>query len=270
MVVGQQRKNGIKVVFANAQSIISKINEVRAVMPSINPDIFAVTESWANEDIGNDLLIINGYELVSRVDRNDTDRGRGGGILVYAKKELDVLAEDVMTDFNQCTGIKIKRRCGDVNLYVVYRSPNSTKANDDDLVKWVKEMRGPTIIIGDFNFPDIDWSAGIAGSRGRNFLDATQETFMEQLVNEPTHRSGNILDLVLCNEEEMVTEVKAEGRLGKSDHDILSFQMCVENNEKKEQWAAVDFARANFAVMREDAQKINWNEELQGKDVDGM
>ena len=156
MVVGQQGKNGIKVVFANAQSIISKINEVRAVMPTINPEIFAVTESWANEDIGNDLLIINGYELVSRVDRNDTDRGRGGGLLVYAIKDLDVLAEDVKTDFNQCAGIKIKSRCGDINLYVVYRSPNSTKANDDDLVKWVKEMRGPTVIIGDFNFPDID------------------------------------------------------------------------------------------------------------------
>ena len=82
-MVGQQRGQGIKVIFGNAQSIINKMNEARAVISIMDPDIFAVTESWANSDIGNELLLIDGYELVVRLDRNDTDRGRGGGILIY-------------------------------------------------------------------------------------------------------------------------------------------------------------------------------------------
>ena len=47
-----------------------------------------------------------------------------------------------------------------------------------------------------------------------------------------THISGNILDLVLCNREGMINDVRAEGRIGKSDHDLVSFMVVVE--KKKE------------------------------------
>ena len=50
----------IKVMFAYAQSMINKLDEIRAVMKVQNPDIFAVTESWMNDDIGNDLLRMEG------------------------------------------------------------------------------------------------------------------------------------------------------------------------------------------------------------------
>ena len=243
---------------------MNKMDEIRAVMALLKPDVFAVTESWANEEIGNELLWIDGYELIVRMDRNDTSRGRGGGILVYVKKDFDALAEEVNTEFNQCAALKIKSRGEDTTIYVVYRSPNSSQNNDDDLANWVKQMRGQVVMIGDFNFPDIDWSTGTTGTRGRNFYEATQEAFMEQHVCGSTHRSGNVLDLILCNRENMVTEVKAEGRLGKSDHDIMSFDICLETNEKSKQRMSLNFAKAKFAEMRESAQKIDWNEELRG------
>ena len=96
-----------------------------------NPDIFTVTESWTNNDIGNDLLRIDGYEIVDRLDRNDTARGRGGGIVIYAKSNIDVMTEEKKTKFNQCSTVKIKSRSEDVRLHVIYRSPNSAKTNDD-------------------------------------------------------------------------------------------------------------------------------------------
>ena len=115
MVVGCKRGQGIKVVFGNAQSIVNKMNETRATLSILDPEIFAVTESWANCEIGNELLHISGYELIVRLDRNDTDRGRGGGILIYAKKDVDVLAEEIKTDFNQCAALKIKNKGGDIH-----------------------------------------------------------------------------------------------------------------------------------------------------------
>ena len=84
---GRPGLNEITVMFANVQSIVNKLDEIRAFMQIQNPDIFAVTESWTNEDIGNDVLRIQGYEIIDRQDRNDTDRGRGGGIIIYAKKK---------------------------------------------------------------------------------------------------------------------------------------------------------------------------------------
>ena len=58
-------------------------------------------------------------------------------------------------------------------------------------------MTGPNLLMGDFNFPDVDWASGSAGSKGRDFYEATTEAFFEQHVTEPSHASGNILDLVL-------------------------------------------------------------------------
>ena len=65
----------VNVSFANVQSIVNKVDELRAVVALNNCDILAITESWANEEIGNNILHIDGYEMVARVDRKDTDRG---------------------------------------------------------------------------------------------------------------------------------------------------------------------------------------------------
>ena len=73
------KRGGVNVVFANVQSVVNKVNKVRAIASINNCDILALTETWANEEIGNNLLYIDGYEMVARMDRKDTDRGRGGG-----------------------------------------------------------------------------------------------------------------------------------------------------------------------------------------------
>ena len=259
--------NEIKVMFANVQSIVNKLDEIRALMQIQSPDIFAVTESWTNDDIGNDVLRIQGYEIIDRLDRNDTDRGRGGGIIVYAKNNVDIMAEDGKTSFNQCSTVKINSKGEDVRLHVIYRSPNSAKTNDEDLCKWMREMRGQNVLIGDFNFPDIDWSLGTAGSRGREFYDTTMEMFMEQHITEATHRSGNILDLVLCDQEIMVTGVTMEGRVGKSDHDIVVFNLCVTKPKDPGHRLLPNYRKAEFEKMREALRKTDWKEAMNGKSV---
>ena len=269
-VVGKQRLNGVRVMFTNAQSIVNKMNEVRAVMATINPDVFAVTEAWTNDEIGDDLLSIRGYELAARRDRNDTDRGRGGGILLYAKKDINLVVEDSATEFNQCITVNMKFPEENVKLHVIYRSPNSNKSNDEELTKWVKEMRGQNVLIGDLNYPDIDWLTGTAGSKGREFYDATAEMFMQQYVEEATHKSGNTLDLVLCDQEDMIRDVKGEGRIGKSDHDVISFTMNVSPNKTANKRMTMNFKKAKFGEMRARMREMDWHEILRGKGANDM
>ena len=69
---------------------------------------------------------------------------------------MDMTVMECSTDFNQCVSMKMKFGNEEAKLHVVYRSPNSQKANDDDLNKWIKEMTGANVLIGDFNFPDVD------------------------------------------------------------------------------------------------------------------
>ena len=114
-----ERGREIKVSFANVQSLVNKVDELKAHLILSNCDIFAATETWANDDIGNDLLFIDGYEIVSRLDRRDTNKGRGGGIIVYAKKEIDIWNTEVKTQFHQCVTVKVKKGSEDVNINAI-------------------------------------------------------------------------------------------------------------------------------------------------------
>ena len=87
MAAGQS-KEGMKVSFGNVQSIGNKVDELRATVSIIKPDVMAITETWAHSGIGNEVMNIEGYEIVTRHDRNDTDRGRGGGIIIYARNDM--------------------------------------------------------------------------------------------------------------------------------------------------------------------------------------
>ena len=59
-VEGGETKDGIVVAFANIQSIGNKIDELRATMAMIKPEIMAITETWAHDGIGNEVLNVEG------------------------------------------------------------------------------------------------------------------------------------------------------------------------------------------------------------------
>ena len=253
-------KESLRICFLNAQSIVKKIDEFRAVVAMEEPEIVAVTEAWTNDNIGDAYLGVEGYELIAREDRNDTVGGRGGGILVYAKKSLHVWRVENSTNFNQVAAMRMRcGRCVDVNLHVVYRSPNSSVDNDAALCNYIKETRGINILIGDFNFPDVDWTNGKSGSKGRKFYEATTEAFLEQHVEESTHNSGNVLDLILTNKEGLVSNVRMLGRIGMSDHELISFDVNIENKKLSDNPTNLNYRRANISKMRTELEMDDWD-----------
>ena len=74
-------------MYTNANSIIGKMDELRQAALQGDYDIIAVTESWANEEIGDAELSVAGY-LMYRKDKADDNRVKGGGVLLYVKEEL--------------------------------------------------------------------------------------------------------------------------------------------------------------------------------------
>ena len=68
----------IKCVCLNARSIINKENEFNIMVDDIKPHIIGITESWANNDITDAELGLEGYVMFrkGRVGR------RGGGVLI--------------------------------------------------------------------------------------------------------------------------------------------------------------------------------------------
>ena len=58
------------------------------------------------------------------------------------------------------------------------------------------------MVMGDFNLPNVNWeSNATAISVDQSLLDSmTQELLLEQIIKSPTHKIGNILDLVFVSQ----------------------------------------------------------------------
>ena len=69
----------------NARSIIKKKTELNIMVDDIKPHIIGIiTESWANNDITNAELGLEGYVMF----RKDRIGRRGGGVLLYIKDTI--------------------------------------------------------------------------------------------------------------------------------------------------------------------------------------
>ena len=81
------------------------------------------------------------------------------------------------------------------------------------------------VLMGDFNHPEICWRDNTAGhQKSKRFLECVDDNFLFQMAREPL-RKGTMLDLVLTNEEGMVSNVKLKGSLSCSDHEMVEFKI---------------------------------------------
>ena len=240
-------------LYCNARSIVNKINDLEIIAAEKNPDIILITESWCNQDTSNALLSIPGYHLDQnlRCDRTDTHYGIGGGLLVYCKIGLSILPCDSESDFNQYCSFKVLSADKTVDFIVtlVYRSPNCSDFNTDllcDLVSGLSDTESH-FIIGDFNMPDVDWTTLNCSNKYKKFVDTYSDKSLFQLIDFPTHKRGNILDLVLTNSPERVLNIEDIGNLGNSDHSIISIDLIANLDSKSDcdqvpDWSKMDHA----------------------------
>ena len=82
--------------------------------------------------------------------------------------------------------------------------------------------------MGDFNHGHIQReSLESVGGDDDQFLLLTHDWFLTQHVLEPT-RVGNVLDLILSSQNELVDNVKVHEPLGSSDHNQIHFNIKVK------------------------------------------
>ena len=86
---------------------------------------------------------------------------------------------------------------------------------------------------------------------------------MSQVVTKPTHcREGqtpHILDLVMVNDESLVSDIEHFCPFGKSDHETLFFTLYVEEREELGHDWKYNLKKAQFGKMRKEFQQTDWN-----------
>lgn len=267
---GKSIRDSLKCFYLNARSIKNKFSELEAIMISEGYDIVGITETWLSEEDGDEYNI-EGYKLF----RKDRCNRRGGGVALYVNENINVQEIPEIEHFLPCEDIWVrligKHETG-LNVGVCYRPPALDSIVNEMLLKRITQAcrGGGTIIIGDFNYPGIDWEMVKGQGKGEEeFLDVINDNFLVQYVNKPT-REKAILDLVLCNDPDRISNVEVLEPLGTSDHSTVIFDVSWEVKKVSSKTKILNFRRANFDRMRSYLGKIEWETLLDCESVNEM
>ena len=149
-IQGGTSKEEMICVCLNARSVINKKNELNIMVDDIKHHIIGITESWANNDITDAELGLEGYVMF----RKDRIGRRGGGVLLYIKETIPAYEVHLQeeADCNEAIWCKLVTGHTTVTIGVVYHCPNITKQNNEKIHNAIREVcKGDCIIMGDFN-----------------------------------------------------------------------------------------------------------------------
>lgn len=277
-----KNSNDINVYYCNARSLRNKMDELVSLVSLYDFDIISIMEAWFSEKYNGDLPAeweIKGYNSIIYQRENR----RGGGVILYIKDSFvmcnlhgikeDPHVESVWLDLLALDNIWLW-------VALFYRSPCPPSDENYEYIKnlnnnYIKEIskgleeigNKVVLIMGDFNYPDIDWNSLHATQEvSTKFLDCVLDNFLEQVVHENTHLD-NCLDLVLVNYNDLVTNMQKMAPLGNSDHDAIRFNISINLKKSVKITPKFNFKKGNLDKFRTLPSNIDWNLSFQYKVV---
>ena len=238
-----------------------------------SPNIVFITETWLHSEIlDSEIFPFSHYSVVARSDRSC---GTHGGVLIALNNQtsLPCFASSVVNDYS-CS-ISFISSSSYLTLILFYNPPFASqyRVSSSDIQKTVECYLSAfdgracednhVVLLGDFNYPDIDWSTGCSKfTDSSTFLELTDSLYLSQLVNFPTHTSGNTLDLILTNRPEIV---KISCPFMYSDHKCIPFSIAHMNRSS---YQSTRCCATNLAYSKSLFSVVKFNAELQcGYDI---
>ena len=268
----------MRCLYTNLDTFHNKRSELLTRIYEDKPDIIGLTEVQSKVASGyiSDIdLTIDGYTMYSNLC--------GRGVALYVKDSLRSSEVTPSTSFESSVWCSLPLHNKDKLLVgVIYRSPNATNDQNTLLNSLITEMvtinHSHLMIIGDFNYPDINWDMQISeapeDSPSQSFLSVYKDCFLHQHVLSPTHYRGqqqaNILDLIMTNEPDMIDKLHYTEPIGKSHHLVLDWLFRGYGCNQKEKKKRYFVNKGNYDGMRKHLEEIDWSSRLSGISVDDM
>lgn len=291
------------------KTVPSKVPYVRDLLKENNQLFIGLSETWLKDHKEAELLFDN-YKIFrsDRVRKKSSVRGRdSGGVAFYVRNDLAQSMEKVLEFSNGVVeALCLYSKEENLFLCVVYRQPDNTFHGHPSLNTQFKEMLNEVqkcimqvgekfsdiIIGGDFNLPRIHWHDGSSlplslCPKSVREMNATLESFsshlfLKQVVNKPTHKDGNTLDLVLTNNTDLISDIEFNDTLlsithHKVVHLSTSYNVNLVDADAINAFYLNEFQKFNFFSEKVDWEglssklgKCNWVALFRNKSVDDM
>ena len=264
--------NRISLATVNARSIYSKKEDFQEYLLSNDLDICLVTETWLKHSAKhteNEVPLPN-YNIISQT----RSAGRTGGRLALVYKDNPTIKiskhqqHDSQPDITEIHSFNITIHQMPINLYAVYRIPNSSvisfcESLSNILTENIVTNHARPILQEDFNIhtdkpdnPDMI-----------TFLDFLDSLNLINKVNFPTHTSGHRLDLIIKDKDlQLLSDVQC-GFLLSDHHFILSKLLIAKPTPPTKEIATrqlkkIDNSKFQTDLM-ESLQTLSYDENLQ-------
>ena len=214
--------------YTNADQLVNKRDDLCMAIVGTDTDIILVTEVILKAQvipIAPALLEVPGFVCFPSFDLSERNLGAKGARGVCAYVRHGIHATEIhftASQFREQIWLQVKLRGSDQLLVgCIYRSPSgdphlSVQALAD--LFHIVSATNPShlVIAGDFNLHLINWSLSFCPAPdshyAHRFLNVVQDCLLFQHITCPTrYRDGvlpSVLDLVLSNEEGMISNLK--------------------------------------------------------------
>ena len=188
----QSHDPNIIIATLNIQSLHSKELQVSDIFKDYSIDAILLTETWLSikdkEWCAAKSLNKNNLKLST----HHRSESRGGGLALTCKSyyQVKLLGKGTLRSFEHATW-ELTIKSGKVAITSIYHPPYSAKNR-------ILSDSTNNVILGDFNLHVSDDGDAEAAT----FTDICETLGLYQHIAFPTHRSGNVLDLILtevCN-----------------------------------------------------------------------
>ena len=220
----------LRLGYVNPWSVRNKALEIADFIFEENLDLLALVETWLTGGVEDKVieqdLIPNDYSMV-QLPRTT---GRGGGVALIFRNSLKIRRDTKPCAYETFECLKCSVHGTETaQICIIYRSPSNTSCRNfldefSDFLSNIACSLGHLILLGDFNF-HVNKAEDLTAKR---FIETVHGFGLVQLITEPTHRSGNTLDLIIVRESDNIVSSVHVKDCGFPDHHAIMMELQLE------------------------------------------
>ena len=263
----QYQKKNCKVLYSNIRGLRTNFLDLQSHARSY--DILFLSETLVTSNKAQSEFLLPGFDGPQFIYRRSTPNAQGmavysrSGLPVYRQKPLECLCHELLC-------FKVYSKHYNVYVFALYRNPNHDDSIYDCILEKIalaqsQDPKASFVICGDCNAKHKEWlGSNITDMHGRSALEFSAASACDQLINEPTHKDGNRLDLVFTDVPAIVTSKVCEF-IGTSDHCAIEMNISVNQYVpnsviEKKVWLK---SRANWDPIDQACKALNISEAIQ-------
>ena len=220
--------NIVKCMLINVRSINNKLYKLTELLLDRDVDVCCVTETWLRDGTEPVLADLKreGFDVVS-CPRNDNRRGGGIAFVSKSGKYISKMVKTYTYQTFELQEVILFGKIDNIRFSIIYRTGYLDLGNKEtflnelnDYLELIVSMETINIVLGDFNIR-LDNNDKLA----IDFMDVMESKGFRQIINEPTHVDGGMLDLVFLPFDFSIVNLEILNNHAISDHYPIEFEI---------------------------------------------